>query len=442
MIVKSMTWKYAGFTKLASYLTKHRGEPDHYDLEVFHNMIPGDEVLEIADQFRENDDYRKQRKGGVAIYHEIMSFHGEDRENLTPDVLEDLTTKYLQMRAPDSLAFASVHQDRDHTHVHIMISANEYRSDKSTRISKKDFADIQQGIEAYQQENYQLDHSIAYKERTEPNRVSRDRVGPVVDEAFAQARDLEHFTELLEAEGYPVYSYRGKPNGVLVNGSKVRFRQLNFDVGLFDLTLDQYVEGRLSFAENLIAMLKEDQAKDAATKKREETVADLEKKYPYLKLLSEQDPDRQGWINELQKREAEALNKPVSPMAIELRIAEQEERWQWIRENVMTRNERITSDALSIAHSSLSVASEVTHNILDGFRISYSFLGHALVKTGERIREMKRKKSLSDRSQMMQERAREHVPRDEAIRQRAATEERTRQDRKRSTRNDDRSRGR
>ena len=109
MIIKSMTWKYAGFAKLAGYLTKHRGKEEHYDLEVFHNLVPDEDVADIVHQFKENDTYRKKRKNGIALYHEVMSFHAGDTDDLSPEMLQDLANKYLEMRAPDALAFASVH---------------------------------------------------------------------------------------------------------------------------------------------------------------------------------------------------------------------------------------------------------------------------------------------------------------------------------------------
>ena len=417
MIVKSKTWKYAGFSRLASYLTKHRGGEDHYDLEVFHNIHPEEDISAIVDQFRENDDYRKKRNGGVAIYHEIMSFHGEDRDYLTPETLEDLATKYLEMRAPDALAFAAVHKDRNHTHVHIMISANEYRSDKATRISKKDFANIQRDLEAYQKEHYGLEHSIAYElgreTQREPNRVSRNAVAPIVHEAFANAQDIEHFSALLEKQGYPVYTYRGKPNGVLVNGNKIWFKQLNFDPGLFDLTLEQYVEGRLSFANHLLETLRTEEGKSERQKEREQQIAQLEKRYPYLALLSENDPDRAGWINQFQKLEEERANKPINPLTLQLKIAEREERWQWVRENVMTKGERFRSDALNAGHATLAVTSEVTGAIFEGVRVSYSFLGFALFKFQQRIRQQAIKRHQEQQSQRAGTRA-------EALQQRLA----------------------
>ena len=97
------------------------------------------------------------------MYHEILSFHKADREHLTPEVLEDLTRKYLSLRAPDGLAFASSHHDREHIHVHIVLSGTELRSSKTLRMDNPTFTRVRRQIEAYQLEKYpELTKSVVH----------------------------------------------------------------------------------------------------------------------------------------------------------------------------------------------------------------------------------------------------------------------------------------
>jgi hypothetical protein len=95
-----------------------------------------------------------------------MSFSPEDSEYVTHEALHDLVTKFVELRGEDGLYFARIHPSEDHIHVHILMSANKYRSSDSMRISKTEFNDLQCDIEAYQIENYpEISHSIVLCDR-------------------------------------------------------------------------------------------------------------------------------------------------------------------------------------------------------------------------------------------------------------------------------------
>ena len=67
-----------------------------------------------------------------------------------PEILEDLAQVYLELRAPDALGIARVHTDKDHVHLHFMISPNEIGTTKSIRLTKKQFQALRRTIEEYQ----------------------------------------------------------------------------------------------------------------------------------------------------------------------------------------------------------------------------------------------------------------------------------------------------
>ena len=88
MIIKTLRWKVGGFGRLVNYVGKelidYVAKEGDERLEILHNLRPTDDLGDIARQFAENDAFRKRRKNGVTMYHEILSFAPRDREAITP----------------------------------------------------------------------------------------------------------------------------------------------------------------------------------------------------------------------------------------------------------------------------------------------------------------------------------------------------------------------
>lgn len=210
MVIKTLRWKVAGFDRLADYIGKEAGREDSF--QILHNLRQTDSLREIADQFRDNDGYRRQRKNGVVLYHEILSFSGEDRDHLTPEVLEDLARQYVDLRAPKGLAFAMPHYDREHVHVHIMLSGCELRSPRTLRMDNATFTRVRRKIEAYQVERYpELKHSIVHvtkrvRSRELKEEIERER--PAIEECFREARSLDDFQDRISDLGLDPSKYR------------------------------------------------------------------------------------------------------------------------------------------------------------------------------------------------------------------------------------------
>ncbi len=200
MIIKAKTYRHNITTQLINYIGRENSvEENTLPIRIFHNLFPSDELEDIVTQFAENDTHRKHPKNGVTINHEILSFSPKDAHALTPDILEDLTSVYLHLRAPDSLGFAQVHHDKDHVHVHIAISANEYKSSKSTRLSRTEYRHVRTEIERYQQDAYpEIEHSMVYldkPERSLENQEERERLAALVAEELPEERVTEQELE-------------------------------------------------------------------------------------------------------------------------------------------------------------------------------------------------------------------------------------------------------
>lgn len=201
MIIKTLRWKTGAYGRLVDYVGKellaYVGKEEDRSSMILHNLRPSDDLDHIAQQFAENDTYRKRRKNGVAMYHEILSFHTRDREAITPDMLEDITREYLRIRAPHALAFACPHYDRDHVHVHIAISGTEFRRSKTLRMDNRTFAKVRKQIEEYQLSRYpELEHSIVHLPKADRSKaVSKDIEGEqsAIERSYDEAESVEDF---------------------------------------------------------------------------------------------------------------------------------------------------------------------------------------------------------------------------------------------------------
>ncbi|MDC9723424.1 MAG: relaxase/mobilization nuclease domain-containing protein [Urechidicola sp.] len=96
-------------------------------------------------------------KANVA-YHEIISFHASDSKNLLKEDLQKLARVYAKERSPNSLVVASMHRNKEHLHIHIIVSAVELDG-KVKRLSKNQFREVKQTLERYQDKHLKLEHS-------------------------------------------------------------------------------------------------------------------------------------------------------------------------------------------------------------------------------------------------------------------------------------------
>ncbi len=245
MMVKSMPRKTPAFSQLLAYFTeKGRGE----DTPLLHNLTISDErdLEKVNRAFMGNARYCPARKNGVILYHEVLSLSGQDKEHIAPDILLDLTQKYLSLRAPEAMAYGIIHTDTDNPHVHLLISANLLHRSKKLRLSKRQFATVKRELEAYEKEKYpELTHSPVLPDSEKPrNRKSgakhqnppikphqsqKESLRQYVLDALTRSNSQKEFTELLRLRDVSLYERNGKPTGFLANGKKYRFRTLRLE---------------------------------------------------------------------------------------------------------------------------------------------------------------------------------------------------------------------
>jgi len=250
MIVKTFRHKRDYFQQLVPYILDDKGRyrPENFDT-IFHNLhsIEPDRIIQ---EFKANDHYRKLRKQGVVAYHEILSFSPESTPHLNKTILRDIAQQYIELRGANALCLAQAHIDTDHVHLHFLFSGVEYRSDKTLRLDNQRFKAVRTGIEQFQETNYpNLNASLVYDrwnkakdpalakskpstkhenvKATPPIVSDRAQLEELLKDMQADQLTLSAFEQrVADHPDLSVYTYRGKPTGVLYKGKKYRFRSL------------------------------------------------------------------------------------------------------------------------------------------------------------------------------------------------------------------------
>ena len=156
-----MSRKSKSFSQLYDYLTR-----DSSSFTFSRNTYSNPKnKKEFLNEFYENAQHIREARGKVFLYHEVLSLEQNSlSKERQKEILLDMADKYLFQRADKHLAFGVVHNEKEHMHLHLMISANEIEGDKRVRLSKKKFKEIQQRLENYKnQKHKELRESSFYQ---------------------------------------------------------------------------------------------------------------------------------------------------------------------------------------------------------------------------------------------------------------------------------------
>jgi len=80
-----------------------------------------EKVQNVRDYFGSLEEYER-RKGGRTHYRIILSFDVP----ATNQQIRDLTNSFLEEAFPKAIAFATIHRDTDHPHVHLYLNSRQY----------------------------------------------------------------------------------------------------------------------------------------------------------------------------------------------------------------------------------------------------------------------------------------------------------------------------
>lgn len=251
MIIKTKrSYSSQRFKQLIEYIFSDKGRVnDANSFTIYHNLKSYSKN-DIIEEFLENDNFRKRRQRGVVLYHEIISFHPDDKDKLNLDSLEDISRKFIELRGKHALCVAKPHMENENIHIHFCFSGTEYKSSKTLRLDNHDFKEIRLNLEKYQQKYPELNSSLVYLNRWQKNRLlekenikniesefqlkkrtgkpsNKDVLRNLVHECFIHSISKEDFFQRLVNEGVELYKYRQKINGLKdISGRKYRFSSL------------------------------------------------------------------------------------------------------------------------------------------------------------------------------------------------------------------------
>jgi len=233
MIIKSLSIKEKRFKQLFNYINKEAEKGSIFTSNLLVNK-------NITEQFFENAKLVPERKNGVYMYHEILSFH-KDEVEISNEILQDLLSDWVELRAPKNLIYGAVHREKDHTHIHLMISSNGLNEKKKLRLTKNQFKKIKLELEKKQIEKYPHLRKSICQDLTQKRNISR-KFGDLkaqkgknkltereqIQNLINQAIKSPNFKEFFKSQNIEPYK-RGKNDGVLFQGKKYRFKTLGFE---------------------------------------------------------------------------------------------------------------------------------------------------------------------------------------------------------------------
>lgn len=278
MILKTLRLKKQNsFGRLVRYvLTDEKNQMRGETFMLTHNIL-GRTAKDITQEFIDNDNFRTNKRGNsVLLYHEILSFAPEDRMALTEEKLKDIAEKYIEIRCPKALVLALPHYEKDHVHLHFVVSGSEYHSQKLLRMDNKTFKQVRYSIEEYQLKTYpELSHSVAYtnkKERKKQNqreqdqnvrkerayhskkrkakkgqKMDKERLSIAIRQMFELSQTAQDFVKLINKQDQlEHYTRNGRLAGVLYGsegGKKRKYRFTTLGIDRAELLQLQF-EGR------------------------------------------------------------------------------------------------------------------------------------------------------------------------------------------------------
>lgn len=249
MIIKLVPIKTrAKLANVIQYIATDKGRIEDYKNQgVFHN-VKSIELEHLRKEFESNyDEYAGKRSNGNFAMHIIQSVSPLDRDTVTLDMMDDITSTFLNMAYPKALGFGTHHKEQSHWHTHTIVSANELMSKQSTRLSKEKLFEVHKAMLAYIHEKYpELKTNIDisnwgkklhnendyYMKKRNPNvKLTKEEVEEKVQDIFRTCESSKQFYAVLEFDGFKTYTYKDNVYGILFgeDEKKLRFSRIGID---------------------------------------------------------------------------------------------------------------------------------------------------------------------------------------------------------------------
>jgi hypothetical protein len=248
VILKNLTCR-SNIGQLVNYILKpekiEKAEP------ILKHNLRSRSPIGWTKEFESNNALRLyKRSDNIKLNHTILSFSNKDIEHISKDLLKDISKKFIELRGNDNLFLASSHHDKDHIHLHILMSATKYMTGESNRISKLEFKELKLALDAYQKEKYpELAHSLPehgkrskvqsstkeYPIQNDNVKLSqKQQISETIAEIYGKTKSSQEFLSQLKFEGLEPYFRGGSVYGVEDQGRHYRFKTLGFDINKLD----------------------------------------------------------------------------------------------------------------------------------------------------------------------------------------------------------------
>ncbi len=262
MVLKILSRHSPGYANLIDYIIKESKAKDGKPHVITRNLRGNEGQAGWARQYMENEAYRvRHRSDQIYLTHEILSFSNLDKDKITRDMLNDITQKYMELRNGNGIFLSAAHFDKSHVHIHFAISALEFRTGKSMRLSKEKLHSLKNDLQEWHKQKYpnELSNSLVEhgkgcgyvtdKEWQYKNRTSRsllkEEIGSEVKACFEKATTQKEFLDNLRHAGLHHYE-RGNgnlPQGIITpDNIKIRFSRL-------DISKEQLLQLPIDYSE-------------------------------------------------------------------------------------------------------------------------------------------------------------------------------------------------
>ncbi|MEA3427304.1 MAG: relaxase/mobilization nuclease domain-containing protein [Bacteroidota bacterium] len=241
MILKSLTRK-SGTGQLLRYLFKDEkkiSDERQKPIIIRHN-IRSRTIDKQIKEFKENEKFRlHKRKDSVKAYHTILSFSNKDKEKITEKTIRSVASQFMKLRGNDNLFIGTVHFDKDHVHLHMVMSGTKYLTGESNRLSRTEFLELKKSLDAWQARTFpELTHSLPrHGHSKEPsidrqnNRLTqKESLLKTLESGYKKSTSVDSFLASIKTSGFEPYYRAGRLTGVRSDdGIKFRLGRLGYD---------------------------------------------------------------------------------------------------------------------------------------------------------------------------------------------------------------------
>ncbi|MBK8954992.1 MAG: relaxase/mobilization nuclease domain-containing protein [Saprospiraceae bacterium] len=249
MILKNLT-RRSNTGQLVNYLFKQ--EKDNKPKPILKHNLRSRTTKGWTKELDKNFEFRlNKRKDNIRLHHTIISFSNKDKNHINPELLKGITKKYIELRGKDNMYIASLHWDKEHIHLHIVMSSIKYLTGESNRISRQEFKEIKLALDSYQKEKYpELVNSLPNHGKSKNTQLTDQEQGllnmdrklsqkqellETIQAVYDSSKSVDNFLSELKSKGYEPYYRGGRLYGLEdVSERHYRFKTLGIDLNMLE----------------------------------------------------------------------------------------------------------------------------------------------------------------------------------------------------------------